>query len=90
MIMLIMLYIFFSFTLSDVNVTCRHLGFLKGNFTYNSFARNLTSHMLWEQPSCNGSENSLFDCPGAKAIKVGAHICGKFECAVLNYKENPR
>lgn len=67
---------FVSFTEIDANVTCRHLGFLKGNFTYHSFARNLTDYILWEKPDCRGAENNLFDCPGANSIRIGRHICG--------------
>ena len=66
-----------SFTAIDANVTCRHLGFLKGNFTYHSYARNLTEYILWEKPGCVGTENSLFDCPGMRAIRTGRHICGQ-------------
>ncbi|CAL1535561.1 unnamed protein product [Lymnaea stagnalis] len=64
-----------NFTAIDANVTCRHLGFLKGNFTYHSFARNLTDYILWEKPDCKGGENSLFDCPGAVNMQIGRHIC---------------
>lgn len=77
-----------NFSALDVNVTCRHLGFLKGNFTYHSFSRNLTDYMLWEKPECQGTENSLFDCPGISRIQTGAHICDGqqvvgFECEGL-------
>lgn len=72
-----------SFTEIDANVTCRHLGFLKGNFTYHSFARNLTDYILWEKPDCKGSENSLFDCPGANSMKTGRHICGAYSFVVF-------
>ena len=62
----------------DANVTCRHLGFVWGNFTYHSFSRNKTEYMLFEKPNCDGDEDSLFTCTGANAmgIKVGHHICG--------------
>ncbi|KAH3754675.1 hypothetical protein DPMN_189356 [Dreissena polymorpha] len=77
-----------NFTNIDLNVTCRHLGFVYGNFTYHSFSRNETDYMLFEKPACRGSENSLFDCPGAKDIKYGPTICDGqqvigFECAGL-------
>ncbi|XP_076442507.1 protein bark beetle-like [Babylonia areolata] len=77
-----------NFTDIDVNVTCRHLGFLKGNFTYHSFSRNLTDYMLWEKPGCTGSETTLFECPGVSRIRAGAHICDGqqvvgFECEGL-------
>ncbi|XP_012945265.1 protein bark beetle [Aplysia californica] len=77
-----------NFTEIDANVTCRHLGFLKGNFTYHSFSRNLTEYILWEKPDCKGGENSLFDCPGVQNIKTGHHICDGqevvgFECEGL-------
>ncbi|GFR58265.1 scavenger receptor cysteine-rich domain protein [Elysia marginata] len=79
-----------NFTAIDANVTCRHLGFLKGNFTYHSFSRNLTDYILWEKPGCVGTENSLFDCPGALDVnmKTGMHICDGqevigFECEGL-------
>lgn len=77
-----------NFTAQDVNVTCRHLGFLKGNFTYHSFSRNLTDYMMWEHPGCIGTENSLFDCHGASRIKTGFLICDRqqvvgFECEGL-------
>nr|KAG5700697.1 hypothetical protein BaRGS_029062 [Batillaria attramentaria] len=77
-----------NFSEIDVNVTCRHLGFLKGNFTYHSFSRNLTDYILWEKPDCVGTENSLFDCPGTSRIQTGAHICDGqqvvgFECEGL-------
>ena len=43
--------------------------------------------MLWEKPRCTGTENSLFDCPGASSIQFGAHICGKLELAYFfNYQ----
>ena len=67
-----------SFSAVDLNVTCRHLGFVYGNFTYHSFTRNETNYMLFEKPACTGSENSLFDCPGSKNIKYGASVCSKF------------
>ena len=66
-----------SFTEIDLNVTCRQLGFVYGNFTYHSFARNETDYMLFEKPGCIGSENSLFECPGYKDIKYGATMCGE-------------
>ncbi|XP_067681580.1 protein bark beetle-like [Haliotis asinina] len=79
-----------NFTEIDANVTCRHLGFLKGNFTYHSFAKNYTDYMLFERPRCTGQENSLFDCPGVTAtnIQLGQHICDGqqligFECEGL-------
>ncbi|GFO27981.1 class a scavenger receptor srcr domain with c-type lectin domain [Plakobranchus ocellatus] len=79
-----------NFTAIDANVTCRHLGFLKGNFTYHSFSRNLTDHLLWEKPDCQGGEDSLFDCPGARDenMHTGMHICDGqevigFECEGL-------
>lgn len=77
-----------NFTAIDLNVTCRHLGFVYGNFTYHSFTRNETDYMLFEKPACTGSENSLFDCPGNKNIKYGATICDGqqvigFECVGL-------
>ncbi|KAK0049320.1 protein bark beetle [Biomphalaria pfeifferi] len=77
-----------NFTAIDANVTCRHLGFLKGNFTYHSFARNLTDYILWEKPDCKGGENNLFDCPGAVNMQIGRHICDGqevigFECEGL-------
>lgn len=65
-----------SFTEVDANVTCHHLGFLKGNFTYHSFAKNYTDYMMFERPRCSGQENSLFDCPGVTNIHLGQHICG--------------
>ena len=58
-------------------MTCRHLGFLKGNFTYHSFARNYTDYMLFEGPRCVGYENSLLHCPGVAGIVTGAHVCGR-------------
>ena len=67
----------FSFTDKDLDVTCHHLGFLMGNFTYHSFADNLTNYILWEKPSCTGTEDSLFDCPGVLRIQHGAHVCGR-------------
>lgn len=69
---------FFSYTKIDANVTCQHLGFVWGNFTYHSFSRNKTEYMLFERPQCTGSEKSLFDCPGArnKKMTLGKHICG--------------
>lgn len=69
--------LFDSYTKIDANVTCRHLGFVWGNFTYHSFSRNKTDYMLFERPDCSGSEKSLFDCPGKLNIRVGANICGK-------------
>ncbi|KAK6181325.1 hypothetical protein SNE40_009204 [Patella caerulea] len=74
-----------NFTEIDANVTCRHLGFLKGNFTYHSFTRNQTEYMLFEKPDCGGTENSLFDCGGSRNIRLGHHICDGqqvigFEC----------
>lgn len=65
-----------NFTAIDLNVTCRHLGFVYGNFTYHSFARNGTDYMVYEKPACRGTENSLFECPGKNNIKVGARVCG--------------
>ena len=65
-----------SFTEIDLNVTCRHLGFAYGNFTYHSFARNETDYMVFEKPACRGSENSLFECPGKINIKAGPNVCG--------------
>ncbi|KAL3873370.1 hypothetical protein ACJMK2_036499 [Sinanodonta woodiana] len=64
-----------NYTGIDVNATCRHLGFVYGNFTYHSFAQNETDYMMYEKPGCLGSENSLFDCPGKNNVKIGAHIC---------------
>lgn len=77
-----------NFTAIDLNVTCRHLGFVYGNFTYHSFTRNETDYMLFEKPTCTGSENNLLDCPGSKDIKYGATICDGqqvigFECVGL-------
>ncbi|XP_052783699.1 protein bark beetle-like isoform X2 [Mya arenaria] len=77
-----------NFTAIDLNVTCRHLGFVYGNFTYHSFSRNETDYMLYEKPSCRGDENSLFACPGAVNIKFGKAICDGqqvigFQCAGL-------
>lgn len=69
--------LYFSFTEIDLNVTCRHLGFAYGNFTYHSFTRNETDYMVFEKPACRGTENSLFECPGRANIKDGARVCGK-------------
>ncbi|XP_029656084.1 protein bark beetle-like isoform X1 [Octopus sinensis] len=74
-----------NFTKEDANVTCRHLGFLKGNFTYHSFSQNVSDYLLLEKPNCTGSEDSLPECSGWTTIKAGLHICDGqqtigFEC----------
>lgn len=66
-----------SFTEAEANVTCRHLGFRNGNFTYHSFSWNLTDYLLFERPQCAGQENSLTECPGWLNIKIGPHVCGE-------------
>ena len=67
----------FSFTEAEANVTCRHLGFRNGNFTYHSFSYNLTDYLLFERPKCVGQENSLTECSGWSYIKIGPHVCGE-------------
>ncbi|CAH1792063.1 unnamed protein product [Owenia fusiformis] len=64
-----------NWTQIDVNTTCHHLGFLTGNFTFEELARNDTVYMQYEQPNCTGSEANLFQCPGARNIKLGGRIC---------------
>lgn len=70
-------HIFYSFTKIDANVTCRSLGFLHGNFTYHSFAKNVSDYILYERPMCRDSENDIRDCPGRLDIRMGSHVCGK-------------
>lgn len=77
-----------NFTEAEANVTCRHLGFHNGNFTYHSFSWNFTDYLLFERPKCSGSENSLTECPGWTNIKMGPHVCDGqqtigFECEGL-------
>lgn len=79
---------YINFTEAEANITCRHLGFRNGNFTYHSFSWNLTDYLLFEQPRCAGQENSLTECPGWLNIKIGPHVCDGqqtigFECEGL-------
>ncbi|XP_033735968.1 LOW QUALITY PROTEIN: protein bark beetle-like [Pecten maximus] len=76
---------YLNYSKIDANVTCKHLGFVWGNFTYHSFSRNKTEYMFYPRPECTGTETDLFDCPGNKRVSVGTHICDGqqligFEC----------
>lgn len=76
---------YLNYSKIDANVTCKHLGFVWGNFTYHSFSRNKTDYMFYPQPECTGTETDLFDCPGNQRVSLGTHICDGqqligFEC----------
>jgi Scavenger receptor cysteine-rich domain len=66
-----------SWTDTDVNVACQQLGFLTGNFSFVSWARNDSLYMLYHKPACSGSELSVLDCPAASNICIGSRICSK-------------
>ncbi|XP_021367968.1 protein bark beetle-like isoform X3 [Mizuhopecten yessoensis] len=79
---------YLNYSKIDANVTCKHLGFVGGNFTYHSFSRNRTEYMFYPRPECSGTETDLFNCPGNQRINVGTHICDGqqligFECIGL-------
>ncbi|KAK3092533.1 hypothetical protein FSP39_004063 [Pinctada imbricata] len=63
---------FVNYTKIDANVTCRHLGFIWGNFTYHSFARNKTDYMLYQ----NDQQVIGFECAGLRPDLAKDHWRG--------------
>ncbi|XP_064633824.1 protein bark beetle-like isoform X2 [Lineus longissimus] len=59
----------------SIQLACRSMGYLTGNFTFERIADNETYYMLLEDPKCDGSEQSLMECPGTKDLQIGKHIC---------------
>lgn len=58
-----------------MEIACRQLGFLGGSF-YNWFNREmpLKPRLLYEEPKCNGQENTLFQCDWSSR-QLGAGVC---------------
>ena len=59
----------FSWTVEDVNVACRQLGFQKGatyreyfeGFSFLSCTKNDSQYMLFHKPDCVGTEDVMAD-----------------------------
>ena len=69
-----------SFDLSDASVVCRSLGYPGAESTH-STAQLEGDMLIWlNNLSCNGSENTLVECPG---IVWGAQTCFQSESAAV-------
>ncbi|XP_015781798.1 protein bark beetle-like [Tetranychus urticae] len=65
-----------NWTLSDIQVVCRELGFNGGHW-YSWLPRhNDSRQLMFEYPGCTGSESSLLDCPNwVRGRRIGSGIC---------------
>ncbi len=73
-----MVFFFSSWTETDVNITCKSMGFSNGTYYYYAPANNLTSHMKVYMPGCSGHEKNLFECPGTAYPELGLTACGNY------------
>lgn len=72
-----------SWTVDDLSVVCRKLGFGSGSI-YRWFEKyNHTEQLSLQSPRCTGQEGRLESCKGWDSRLVGSGICGKgYKCFI--------
>ena len=73
--------LYFSWTLADFETACRQLGFQGGSWwSWVDRQPGFKPRLLFEEPNCTGTEESLFDCNWSSR-QLGSGVCGK--CLIL-------